>query len=88
MLNLAGLSWFVKITTLSIPGSPENGPKIQDYLGFQGFPSQDSLQKPLGLSFKFGGLSFRLTFVKQLRLRFKLGNLKDVSTTVNYERMK
>ena len=44
MLNLAGLSWFVKITTLSIPGSPENGPKIQDYLGFQGFPSQDSLK--------------------------------------------
>ena len=29
-----------------------------------------------------------MAFVKQLRLRFKLGNLKDVSTTVNYVRMK
>ena len=88
MLNLQGLSWFFKITTFSFPGSPENGPKIQEYLGIQGFPSPDFLQKPFRLSFKFCGLSFKLAFVKQLRLRFKLGDLKDVSTTVNYVRMK
>ena len=88
MLNLPGLSWFFKITTFSFPGSPENGPKIQEYLEIQGFLSPDSLQKVLGLSFKFCGLSFKLAFVKQLRLRFKLGDLKDVSTTVNYVRMK
>ena len=57
-------------------------------MGIEGFLSPDSLQKVLGLSFKFCGLSFKLAFVKQLRLRFKLGNLKDVSTTVNYVRMK
>ena len=88
MLNLPGLSWFFKITTLSFPGSLENGPTIQEYLGIEGFLSPDSLQKVLGLSFKFCGLSFKLAFVKQLRLRFKLGDLKDVSTTVNYVRMK
>ena len=88
MLNLPGLSWFFKITTLSFPGSPENGPTIQEYLGIEGFLSPDSLQKVLGLSFKFCGLSFKLAFEKQLRLRFKLGDLKDVSTTVNYVRMK
>ena len=87
MLNLPGLSWFFKITTLSFPGSPENGPTIQEYLGIEGFLSPDSLQKVLGLSFKFCGLSFKLAFVKQLRLRFKFGNLKDVSTTVNYVKM-
>ena len=57
-------------------------------MGIEGFLSPDSLQKVLGLSFKFCGLSFKLAFVKQLRLRFKFGNLKDVSTTVNYVRMK
>ena len=87
-LNLLGFSWFFKITTLSFTEGLENGPKIQEYLGIHGFPFPDSLQKPFGLSFKFCGLSFKLAFVKQLRLRFKLGNLKDVSTTVNYERMK
>ena len=88
MLNLPGLCWFFKITTLFFPWSPENGPKIHEYLGIQGFLSPDSLQKPFRLSFKFCGLSFKLAFVKQLRLKFKLGNLKDVSTTVNYLRMK
>ena len=87
-LNLLGFSWFFKITTLSFTEGLENGPKIQEYLGIHGFPFPDSLQKPFGLSFKFCGLSFKLAFVKQLRLRFKLGNLKDVSTTVNYVRMK